>query len=213
MAIVFILNIPPYGCGVLFICVWAYQGLEEINGMLHTFFFLPSLEQGGCLILTKVATGSTQTIKEQKEVSVKQYIEEYIMKSVEELVGGDQYLPAFLMITCGVEFLGKCIGPKPFKDRDHQGNNFKNALGGFSSLNKYIFGCSVDIYKNLRCGIVHSLLPDNNIMLVEENNNLPNVIGLKDLKDDFITACNDLLTDVCHMGGNKSLNDTICYIS
>ena len=160
-----------------------------------------------------MATGSTQTFKEQKEVSVRQYIEEYIMRSVEELVDRDQYLPAFLMISCGIEFLGKCIGSRPFRDRGYKGNNFKNALAGFSSLNKYKINSSVDIYKNLRCGIVHSLLPDNRIMLVEENNNLPNVIGLKNLKDDFITACNDLLTDVCHMGGNKTLNDTICYIS
>lgn len=164
-------------------------------------------------MVTKMATGSTQTIKEQKEVSVKQYIEKYIMASVEDLVEREQHLPAFLMISCGIEFLGKCIGSKPFEDRDYQGGNFKNALASFSSLNKYILNCSIDIYTNLRCGIVHSLLPDNNIMLVEGKNNLPNVIGLKDLKDDFITACNDLLTDVCHMGDNKSLNDTICYIS
>ena len=168
-----------------------------------------------------MSTAKTQTDKTQRPVSVKEFIENYYIKDLEGLINNHPFT-AFLVISCGIEFLGKCLSSNDWFDRGHSTDDFNNALKVFDSLNKYSSlglefnkndGEDISLYSRIRCGIVHSSVPKIGLSITEGKNNLPNEIGLKDLSKDFINACKSLLDKKVQMYCSKSLEDIICYIS
>jgi len=127
----------------------------------------------------------------------------------------------FLMISSGIEFLGKAISSdSDFFDENHSKDKFNLALSTFKSLNKYNTlglemnkNVDVSLYSIVRCGIVHSSCPKDKIKLTETFNTLPDEIGLIDFSADFKAACQDLLDGTVQLGGGKALTDVLCYTS
>lgn len=166
-----------------------------------------------------MATGKTQSDITQKAVMVKDLIKDNYINELKELIKADHHFTAFIVISCGIEFLGKCISSTTdwFLD-NHSKEDFNNALTSFESLIKYstigeLNRDGASFYNIIRCGIIHSSVPKNGLTITEGKNNFPNEVGLRDLTEDFIKACNDLLNKKVKMGGGKSLDDVICYTS
>lgn len=164
-------------------------------------------------------TGHTQTYKEQGGKNMLVFITDHYIKNLKRLIGNKHHFVAFLVISSGIEFLGKAISDHDWFKKGMSKKDFNRALAKFPSLNKYAnLGLQYDQSKNdesfyaiVRCGIVHASIPLNGITLSETFNNLPTEIGLKDLSADFRKACEDLLRGKIKLGKGKSLNDIICY--
>ncbi len=169
-----------------------------------------------------MSTAKTQTEITKQIVTVKDFIEDYYIKELEQLIEDKYAFTAFLVISCGIEFLGKCLSPYDWFDRGYSTDDFNNALKVFDSLNKYSSlglefnkndGEDISLYSIIRCGIVHSSVPKIGLSITEGKNNLPNEIGLKDLSKDFMNACRSILDKTVPMHSSKSLEDAFCYVS
>lgn len=166
-----------------------------------------------------MTTGTTQTQKEQQAISIAVFITDNYIKDLKQLITNGHYFVAFLVISSGIEFLGKAISDHDWFKTGESKTDFNYALAKFASLNKYAnLGLKYDqsqndesFYTIVRCGIVHASRPLKGIALSETINDLPQEIGLEDLAQDFYDACNDLLNGVVHLGKGKNLSDIICY--
>lgn len=130
----------------------------------------------------------------QSSISLENFIQDVLIKQIGQIKKEYPYL-AFLLISTGIEFLGKCINSANFQDPGHSSNDFKNALGCFDSLKKYN---SIDLYSTIRCGLCHSMQPKPGIKL---SDSMPqsldkqgSIINIDNYYSDFKSACNDLLT-------------------
>ncbi len=165
-----------------------------------------------------MATGLTQTLSEQRAIDTT-FISNYYIDEVNRLINDKHYFVAFLVISSGIEFLGKAISDHDWFETGTSKKDFNLALSVFTSLNKYEnLGLKYDnatndisFYSIVRCGIVHASTPLLGITLSEGANNLPKEIGITDLASDINNACNDLLNGVVPLGKGKKLSDIICY--
>lgn len=166
-----------------------------------------------------MATGLTQTQSEQKAIDVSSFIADYYINELKRLIDEKHFFIAFLVVTAGIEFLGKATSEHDWFEAKESKTDFNDALNRFSSLNKYSQlnlefdkkNNDVSFYSIVRCGIVHASRPKAGITLTEANNNFPTEIGIIDLVADFNAACNDLLNSKVSMGKGKKLSDIICY--
>lgn len=166
-----------------------------------------------------MATGSTPTQIEQKAIDTATFIKDNYITEVKKLIDNGHYFFAFLVISSGIEFLGKAISNHDWFRKRMSKKDFNHALKKFQSLNKYAtLGIQYDnsqndesFYAIVRCGIVHASRSLQGITLSDTVNVLPNEIGIQDLSTDFFAACNDLLNGVVPMGKGKNLKDIICY--
>lgn len=115
---------------------------------------------------------------------------------------------SFIVISTGIEFLGKCIDhdlnqwDKIRKPRKY----FEKAILTIPSLqvySSYLDQNTFDLYSNLRCGLVHSASPNYLITLsskqetghlVLENNRLN--LKIEDFYRDFRLACEFIISEV-----------------
>ena len=110
----------------------------------------------------------------KNEVTVEEYIRNTLMKEIKEIGNTYPYL-GFFLISSGIEFLGKCINPS--SDWQQFGNStddFENAIDTFKSLNQYKrytkrgdngSKSAISLYSSLRYGLVHAMLPKDNLQL------------------------------------------------
>jgi hypothetical protein len=116
---------------------------------------------------------------------------------------------AFILIGCGIEFLGKCLQIPNGRSswfNGEPGKDFKKALS-LPSLTKYD---AEDLYEKLRCGMVHSSFPKQGITLTDTaNQNLTGsdkVYDINELYCDFIDACNEVKKRLNGNASNQSDN-------
>lgn len=103
---------------------------------------------------------------------------------------------SFSLIAQGIEFLGRCLDDKHGFDwedsvnkRDYSGKVFRKAIEDLfpAKYRKFaIKGSKFDLYKNLRCGLIHKLVPNSPIGLTHrEESNRFNTEHLQVKKDNF----------------------------
>jgi hypothetical protein len=168
----------------------------------------------------------------QNEVTVEEYIRNTLMKEIKEIGNTYPYL-GFFLISSGIEFLGKCINPS--SDWQQSGNStddFENAIDTFKSLNQYKrytkrgdngIKSAISLYSSLRCGLVHAMLPKDNLQLHKgSDESTTKINGVeKDGKlhlyfdnffDDFSNACKELLS-MSSWSSGKQKDDTFFIVS
>ena len=98
---------------------------------------------------------------------------------------------AFALLAITIEVLGKCLNSNPdWHHFEPKGADFNNALLNYESLKKYT-ELSGHLYKSLRCGMVHALMPTREIRLIPDRNDFSkNTVGCKELYEDIVTAWN-----------------------
>ncbi len=140
----------------------------------------------------------------QRFIYPKEFIKDTLIEKIGKIIHVDAYL-SFLLICSGIEFLGKCIDSTEKWEEGNSGEQFKTAIiklfpDGYHNLVN-------DLYKDLRCGLVHRIIPGS-ISLTQNGNDNDGEIPyrlhpyLKDNKKilvieyfyfDFVEACKKVL--------------------
>ena len=135
-------------------------------------------------------------------ISASTFIEHTLIGEYGDIVneGKHDYL-SFLLIACGIEFLGRCMESEgtdwqdPYKSRYYFGRRMSLFKQDYDNL-------ADTLYKELRCGFCHSLLPEEKIIVSSKKpqdlNCIPICLNLHTFFNDFKDACNALLNDDAH---------------
>lgn len=134
-----------------------------------------------------------------RTLTAREFIQETLIKEFADIVNGEKehnYI-SFLLISCGIEFLGKCMAPVG-TDWHHRASEqyFKQGVSLFPDPYKQQDIDDV-LYHGLRCGICHALLPKNELIVssTEEQdlNGNPLHLNIHTFYNDFKQACTTLL--------------------
>lgn len=134
-----------------------------------------------------------------RTLKAREFIQETLIDEFNDIVNGEKehnYI-SFLLISCGIEFLGKCMAPVG-TDWHHSASTqyFKQGIFLFPDPYKQQ-GIDKVLYDRLRCGICHALLPGDELIVssTEEQklNSNPIRLNIRTFFDDFKDACTSLL--------------------
>ncbi len=92
----------------------------------------------------------------------------YYVKRISHIIRKEPFL-SIILISCGIEFLGKCINAHVAKwnEPSHSKEDFESAINKYDAFKAYRSWLQkYRLYNNLRCGTVHSLMTSTNIKLV-----------------------------------------------
>jgi hypothetical protein len=125
---------------------------------------------------------------------------------------GHHYL-SFGLICQGIEFLGACLDSEPFSAKGLSAPRFRRAIYDLFPTSYREFnqgsGRPFDLYDNLRCGLLHVILPELPLELIRRSekekfnanhlevkeirgiNKL--VLVLEDLFEDYEKACKEII--------------------
>lgn len=85
-----------------------------------------------------MATGYTKTHSEQQAIDISSFISDYYIDELKRLIRDKHFFVAFLVISSGIEFLGKAISNHSWFKVGTSKKDFISALNAFPSLNR---GC------------------------------------------------------------------------
>ena len=129
-------------------------------------------------------------------LSVREFVQETLIEEFGAIVNGKEkhdYL-SFLFIACGIEFLGRCVLNKSWDDKEDIKSNFVKGVSLFPNAYQNV---SETLYKGLRCGICHALLPQEGITVsstAEQDLSGEHIcLNIHTFYDDFKRACISLL--------------------
>ena len=135
-----------------------------------------------------------------KDITVREFIKEYLIDQIGEIKEKYPYL-AFLLMSVGIEFLGKC---QSSDDWNANKSNSKQDFGKGLNIKPLDVYKNLDLYKNLRCGLAHSLLTKGQLAL--SNKGEKSAINCDEFYEKFKEACEQVIN------GKKDENKKI-YIN
>ena len=139
-------------------------------------------------------------------ITVKQFIEDYLIKEIGEIKDRHPYF-AFLLMAIGIEFLGKCRNASlEWNQTGRAKKDFNLGIKLFPQKYK-----TLDLYNKLRCGMAHSFAPQNGLQISNGSCRDSAFISCDDFYKDFTYACNKIVSEEIKMP-NKKLNDTFLFV-
>ncbi|CAA6814475.1 MAG: Unknown protein [uncultured Aureispira sp.] len=163
--------------------------------------------------------------------NLKSFIEDVLISEIKiiQQTHGHHYL-SFSLISQGIEFLGACLDDKELNAPSQSSKRFERAIKDLFP-NKYRAfnnqGTPFNLYKNLRCGLLHICIPKNKIELtqraegkneykhltkskVREEGEERLILVSEDLFYDFEKACRKVIAkyENNELNGNK-IPDTL----
>ena len=141
---------------------------------------------------------------EPRKLSVKMFIQEYLIEKIERIKDTEPFF-AFTLMSIGIEFLGKCLNEENEWDKNRKfGQDFDLALTEIPSLKPYkIYN---DLYHNLRCGLAHNMMVKGSLLLSDHGENSKTGISCDAFYNDFKQACEYIMTQASLPV--KNLNET-----
>lgn len=122
--------------------------------------------------------------------SGKEFIREYLIDKIEKLKDSEPYI-AFLMMSIGIEFLGKCLNDKHDWDVSNMSeSDFNLAIGRLKSLKKYR---SWDLYHKLRCGLAHTMMVKSGLEIKDKGASTSTCVSCEEFYNDFKAACEEVM--------------------
>jgi hypothetical protein len=138
---------------------------------------------------------------------------EFIQKILIEDIGNIQqthkyHFISFALIALGIEYLGACLDPYDFNEEGLSEKRFRQAIKTLFKEEYQKFNCKhkkFDLYENLRCGMLHIIVPGSGIVLSQSAEGLKHlkegivgdrrvlVLVAEDFYSDFKAACNLLI--------------------
>lgn len=113
-----------------------------------------------------------------------------LLEDTKSVVDSKPYL-AFMILSVVIEQLGLCKNGLTLVNGTHA-DTYNMALKSSASLEKYM-NALPNMYKELRCGMLHVGMPQEGLKLCRNQNDLDNnVIGCHDLYDDVQSAWEDI---------------------
>ena len=122
-------------------------------------------------------------------VSARKFIEDYLIKQINTIKQDHPYF-AFLLMSVGIEFLGRCQSTNAWNDRHKPSDYFDDGFA-VPPLCQYTKKYP-DLYHQLRCGLAHAYRPDGIIL---SNEGGAGDISCDDFYADFVAACKNVLDD------------------
>ena len=139
-------------------------------------------------------------------------LEEFINNTVIDEIGIMVSTPrlkylSFLVMSSAIEFLGACLDDKSFHTTGRSEVRFKKAINEISALSKYRGfsgqGSGINLYTELRCGLIHAALPQSRVELTERANGVCGQRHMQKVTLDnrttpkrLILVCEELYDDV-----------------
>lgn len=138
----------------------------------------------------------------KREVYPKEFIEEYLIQQIREIIDENHPYLAFALIASGIEFLGKCLNEsKTWDYRNQSGPDIENAIEKL--MEKYE---EYNLKDELRNGMLHMMKPKSTLQLayighnpnakhLQKSKSDPNkiVIEVVEFHNDFKSACNEII--------------------
>lgn len=122
--------------------------------------------------------------------SAKEFIQEYLIDKIGKLKDTEPYI-AFLMMSIGIEFLGKCLNKKKKWDAENRSKkDFNLAIRSLESLKKYQ---SWDLYNKLRCGLAHTMMVKSGLKIKDKGTSTSTCVSCEEFYNDFKTACEEVM--------------------
>lgn len=134
-------------------------------------------------------------------ISVKDFINSIIsgIKSIQKI---KQHYLSFSLISQGIEFLGACLDNYDWGIENESKNRFKLAIKELFPSTYHPFNnesSSFFLYKNLRCGLLHIMLPKSGLELIQSNeiSKYGNHLEIKEIRNirRLILVSEDLFKD------------------
>lgn len=150
-------------------------------------------------------------------MTVIDFIEIALIKEIKSIQQEGHHYLSFALIAQGIEFLGACIDSNKFFIENKSRERFNNATLKLFPASYHLYvhvnkkGQPFDLYYNLRCGLVHTLLPKKNIELIQENEiaKFGKHLEIKEIRkkqrlilvsqyfmNDFENACKKVIDDI-----------------
>lgn len=143
---------------------------------------------------------------------------------------GHHYL-SYTLICQGIEFLGACLDSESFSSKGLSAARFRRAICDLFPPSYHKFnqgsGRPFDLYENLRCGLIHAILPGSQQELIRRSQEteldahhleVKEIRGLnrlvlvsEDLFDDYEKACGEIIKRIRdgRLGGWKFAEDLL----
>ncbi|NOZ47186.1 MAG: hypothetical protein GXO79_10460 [Chlorobi bacterium] len=146
-------------------------------------------------------------------MNVKEFINVVLISEIKKIQQehGHHYL-SFGLISQGIEFLGACIDNHEFHAGGKSRTRFNKAIKELfpNDYHQYVKRRTVpfDLYSNLRCGLLHIVVPGSDIELIQESeisdfgnhlekkeirNRIRLVLVSQQLMSDFEDACIEII--------------------
>jgi hypothetical protein len=160
-------------------------------------------------------------------MTVKDFIKNVLIGEIKSIqqTHGHHYL-SFGLISQGIEFLGACIDNNDFHVDRKGRERFNNAIITLfpTQYHQYIKrkGEQFDLYENLRCGLLHIVVPGSDLELIQESE-IPSygehleiktlrnrdrlILVSQKLMTDFENACNNVISQI----ENNSISNQKVY--
>lgn len=134
------------------------------------------------------------------------------IKTIQQNYG--HYYLSFGLIAQGIELLGACLDSSEFHKKGASSVRFRKAIEELFPVQYQAYNNALsdyDLYENLRCGLLHVVIPKNSIELIQESeksifgehleiksirgqNRL--ILVAQDLFDDFEKACREVINRI-----------------
>ena len=129
-------------------------------------------------------------------MNLKEIGDSFFCDKLKEFVDKSPYL-SFVLLSAIFEFMGNC-NRKGQGSKDNSKDIFNDLINNVDALKEYrVFKDNNKdynyLYKYLRCGMLHEMIPKKEIVLCPDRNNLSqNIIGAKNLYEDMEKAWDEL---------------------
>ena len=138
-------------------------------------------------------------------MNVIEFIDQVLLSEIKDITQHHAYL-GFGLIAGGIEFLGALSDSYDFDEPNNSADRFNKAITSFFDSRYHPYADRENLfylYKNLRCGMLHVIIPQNVLVLGDQNDkdkeHLKKCIfggterlflRVEEFYDDFEKACN-----------------------
>lgn len=149
-------------------------------------------------------------------MTLEQYGDKLIIEDLSKLVNDNPYF-AFIVMSSAIEFIARCRSKlQDFHDKSNPGKRYVDTINSLNAFANYrVFnvrqgkGHTNKLYTTIRCGLLHSAMPNRGIILSSEHNNLAkNIVGCLSLYEDVKAAWEEIKTDkqiLSYLQSNKGI--------
>ena len=142
------------------------------------------------------------------KMTITQFLQATLISGIGDIVCAGGHYHAFSLIAQGIELLGACLDELPIHHKGSSCKRFRAAIQELFPTEYHAFndkGNPYDLYSNLRCGLLHVVMPKNNLELIQraELGNFPEghlgfghqrgnkrlILVSEDFYGDFEQAC------------------------
>lgn len=104
-------------------------------------------------------------------MNILEFIDTVLIDEINDIIPKHAYI-SFGLISQGIEFIGSCYDKFDFHEQNQSTNRFKTGLEQFDPKYSFFIIGSCNLYKNLRCGLLHVFIPKSEISLGEKQKDI-----------------------------------------